>query len=294
MTNNSDRPLSGAESSSVYQIDCDTLYIDPQKAAEIGKKFAVEYQSGKPFHYIGIDNFLPLAVAEKMRQEALSQGEKAPENLSPQEHLKTSYNPDILPLYSRAVFNALNSRAFLRFLEEMTGISGLIPDPYFLGAGIHRTNNGGYLGIHADFNYHRPMQLERRLNLLIYLNPDWKPEYGGAFEIWTDDMTQQIAAFPPLMNRMCCFSTSSTSMHGNPEPINHPDGTPRLSIALYYYTATWSDSHIAHSTLFRVRPGTGDKAENKAHRLHTMRKYTPPVLHPFAEKVMRKLRIVSW
>ncbi len=276
---------------SVYPLDCDTLYLDAKQAADIGKKFATEYQSGQPYHYIGIDNFLPESVVEKVRQEALSQGEKAPEHLSPQEHLKTSYNPDILPLYSRAVFNALNSKSFLKFLEEMTGIKGLVPDPYFLGAGIHRTNNGGYLGIHADFNYHKPMHLERRLNVLIYLNPDWKPEYGGAFEIWTDDMQEQIATYPPVMNRMCCFSTSSTSMHGNPEPINHPEGIPRLSIALYYYTATWSDSHVAHSTLFRVRPGSSDKTEHRENRLHKMRKYTPPVLHPFAEKVMRKLRI---
>ncbi|MDC0738383.1 2OG-Fe(II) oxygenase [Cognatishimia sp. SS12] len=190
------------------------------------------------------------------------------------------------------MFQALNSKSFIRFLEEMTGIDGLIPDPYYHGAGIHRTNNGGYLGIHADFNHHKQMNLERRLNVLIYLNPDWQADYGGSFEVWTDDMQEKIAAFPPVMNRFCCFSTSSTSMHGNPEPVNHPDGQPRLSIALYYYTATWSDSHVAHSTLFRVRPGMGDVAESKEHRLHKMRKYTPPVVHGFAEKVMRKLRLV--
>ncbi len=277
--------------SCVYQLDPDTLYLDAKAAAEIGKAYASEYQSGKPFHYIGIDNFLPASVVEKVRSDALAQGEKAPENLSPQEHLKASYNPDILPLATRAVFNALNSHSFIRFLEEMTGISGLIPDPYFKGGGIHRTNNGGYLGIHADFNHHKQMNLERRLNVLIYLNPDWQADYGGEFEIWTDDMQEKIAAYTPIMNRMCCFSTSSTSMHGNPVPVNHPDEQPRLSIALYYYTATWTESHVPHSTLFRARPGSGDQTASKQHRLHKIRKYTPPVLHPFAEKVMRKLRL---
>lgn len=174
----------------------------------------------------------------------------------------------------------------------MTGIPKLIPDPYFLGAGIHRTNNGVYLSIHADFNYHYRMNLERRLNVLIYLNDDWKPEYGGSFEIWTDDMTQQVAAFPPVMKRMCCFSTSSTSMHGNPVPINHPDGEPRLSIALYYYTATWSESKVAHSTLFRVRPGSGDVPKNRSHRLRLLRILTPPVLHAHVERVARMLRMI--
>lgn len=272
-----------------YALDPETLFLPPKEAAEIGRSYAETYQSGVPYHYICIDDFLPLDVAEKVRAEALAVGEKGPEHSSPQEHLKASYNPDQLPLYTRAVFNALNSQSFIRFLEEMTGIPGLIPDPYFKGGGIHRTNNGGYLGIHADFNYHKQMNLERRLNVLIYLNPDWKEEYGGSFEVWTDDMKDKVAAFPPAMNRMCCFSTSSTSMHGNPEPVNHPDGDPRISIALYYYTSTWTSAHVPHSTLFRPRPGTDDKAANKNHRRHMMQKYTPPAFQPFAEKVMNKL-----
>jgi len=284
-------PMKREGSTPVYNIDKETLFLDPEDAAAIGKSYASQYQSGEPYPYIGIDNFLPLDVLKKVRDEALSLYEKPPEHSSKQEHLKASYNPDTMPLYSRAVFAALNSQSFLKFLEEMTGIKSLIPDPYFRGGGIHRTNTGGYLGIHADFNYHKPMHLERRLNVLIYLNEDWKPEYGGAFEIWTDDMKERVDAFAPIMNRFCCFSTSSTSMHGNPEPVNHPDGEPRLSIALYYYTATWSDTHVAHSTLFRPRPGSGDAAANGGHRRRAILHYTPPVLHGFAEKVMRRLKI---
>lgn len=280
------------ENNPAYPIDTKTLYLPPKEAAEVGKTYAAQYQSGKPFHYIGIDDFLPLEIAEQVYREALAVDQKPPEHSSAQEHLKASYNPDMLPDYTRLVFNSLNSQSFIRFLEEMTGISGLIADPYFKGGGIHRTNNGGYLGIHADFNHHKQMNLERRLNVLIYLNPDWKAEYGGSFEIWTEDMKEQIASYAPIMNRMCCFSTSSTSMHGNPEPVNHPDGKPRISIALYYYTATWTDSHVAHSTLFRPRPGTTDQRTNKQDRLRLMRKYTPPVLHPFGEKVMYKLRLL--
>lgn len=276
----------------VYKLDPKALYFDRKAAAEVGSRYATEYQSGEPFHYIGTDNFLPQDIVSKVRDEALDQYVKPPEHSTRQEHLKASYNPDTLPLYTRAVFNALNSKSFLAFLENMTGIPNLIPDPYYVGAGIHRTENGGYLGVHADFNHHKQMDLERRLNVLIYLNDDWQPEYGGTFEIWTEDMSKQVAAYPPIMNRMCCFSTSSTSMHGNPEPVNHPDGKPRLSIALYYYTATWSDSHVAHSTLFRPRPGTGDLATQKNDRVRIMRKYTPPVMHSFAERAMRKLRLI--
>lgn len=272
-----------------FPLDPKLLNVDVDVAAEAGRRYAESYQSGMPYHHICIDDFLPKAVAEKVRKEAIAQDEKAAEHSSPQEHLKTSYNPDTLPLYTRAVFNALNSQAFLKFLEEMTGIPNLIPDPYYIGAGIHRTGNGGYLGIHADFNYHKRMNLERRLNVLIYLNPDWKPEYGGAFEVWTDDMKTQVAAFPPFMNRMCCFSTSSNSYHGNPEPVNHPDGKPRLSIALYYYTATWTPEKVAHNTLFRPRPGSTDKAVRKEHRRRAIARMTPPILFPFVNKVLYRL-----
>lgn len=274
----------------VYDLDPETLTIEIDKAAQIGKSLAETYQSGEPYHHIGIDNFLPLPIVEKVRQEALKMGEKRPEHMSPQEHLKTSYNPDILPHYSRLVFSALNSQAFLRFLEEMTGIPHLIPDPYFLGAGIHRTNTGGYLGVHADFNMHKKMYLERRLNILIYLNPDWQDDYGGAFEVWTKDMQTQVATFPPIMNRMCCFSTSSESYHGNPTPVNHPGGDPRLSIALYYYTATWSEDRIAHSTLFRPRPGTSDTASNQAHRRRIVQQLLPPVIY---NKIKGKLNRIG-
>lgn len=262
-----------------YPLDPDTLFMDPAQAEDYGRAHANTYQSGEPYHHICIDNFLPPSVIEKVREEALKQGEKSPENTSPQEHLKTSYSPDVLPLYTRAVFGALNSQAFLRFLEAMTGIEHLIPDPYYKGAGIHRTNTGGYLGIHADFNMHKQMYLERRLNILIYLNPDWKAEYGGAFEVWTKDMKTQVAQFPPFFNRMCCFSTSSDSYHGNPEPVNHPGGDPRLSIALYYYTPTWDESRIAHSTLFRPRPGSTDQSAGRAHRRRIAQRVLPPVLY---------------
>ena len=103
----------------VINLDPEKLNIDVEEATETGRRFAEKYQSGKPYHHICIDNFLPLEVAQKVREETLAMGEKRPEHMSPQEHLKTSYNPDTMPLFSRAVFGALNSQAFLRFLEEM-------------------------------------------------------------------------------------------------------------------------------------------------------------------------------
>ena len=274
---------------SIFSVDIDDLVADVDEARKKGQEYSSDYQNAYPYPHICIDDFLPLDVVQRVRADALDLGEKQPEHASKQEHLKTSFKPEKLPFYSRTALMALNSPAFLGFLEEMTGIVGLIPDPYFFGGGIHRTNNGGFLGIHADFNQHPEMFLERRLNVLIYLNPDWKAEYGGAFEIWTKDMKERVAAFEPLLNRMCCFSTTSDSYHGNPEPVDHPKGDPRLSIAMYYYTATWSDAKVQHSTLFKPRPGSTDEKAVREHRRRYAKMLLPPLAYKYLERPLKKI-----
>jgi len=122
------------------------------------------------------------------------------------------------------------------------------------------------------------MNLERRLNVLIYLNKDWKEEWGGSFEIWDNEMKHKVKSFVPLFNRMVCFSTGSDTWHGNPEPVNSPTGEPRMSIALYYYTATWGPQRKEHTTLFRPRPGTKDKHDRQVASMQFWQDILPPVL----------------
>lgn len=263
----------------IYPIDAKALTLGTDVARAVGDKYAESYQSGEPYHHVCIDNFLPEPVLENVLSDLKSLPEAESAFNNAQERLKTSYNPDRLPEYSRNLFNALNSRPFILFLEQMTGIKGLIPDPYFIGAGIHRVANGGHLDIHADFNLHKQMNVERRLNVLIYLNRDWKAEYGGSFEIWDKEMKQKEASFTPTFNRMVCFSTGSDTFHGNPETVNHPDGENRLSIALYYYTATWDSSRKAHSTIFKPRPGTIDEVDTTAKRRALMEDIFPPFVY---------------
>jgi Rps23 Pro-64 3,4-dihydroxylase Tpa1-like proline 4-hydroxylase len=275
----------------VFPLDPDTLNIAYQQAKEIGERLAGSYQGKEPYDYGCFDNFLPIKILERVRDEVLSMKVQAPEHASANEHLKSSFNPDRLPNYTKAVFHALNSRPFIQFLENMSGIKGLIPDPYYMGGGIHRTENGGFLDIHADFNHHRVMNLERRMNILIYLNPDWKEEYGGSFEIWSNDMSRKVEAFAPVMNRMCCFSTGDDTMHGNPEPVNHPSGQPRLSIALYYYTSTWQEGRTAQSTIFKRRPGMNDAYSGDA-TIRVVRDLVPPILYRHTARFQR--RVQNW
>ncbi len=274
--------------SAVLPINSENLTLEPDEAKSIGLQFAQKYQSAEPYHHICIDNFLPETVIEKVQADLGAMKDAERSFNAAHEKLKSQYNPDRLPDYTRHLFQAFNSRPFIRFLEEMTGIEGLIPDPYFTGAGIHKTLNGGFLDIHADFNLHKRMRVERRLNVLIYLNRDWKEEYGGSFEIWDRAMSKKAASFVPLFNRMVCFSTASDTYHGNPEPVKHPEELPRQSIALYYYTATWEDGRYEHSTLFRVRPGE-KHVSNARHRRHVLLKeMLPPILfRPVIKRIKR-------
>ena len=73
----------------------------------------------------------------------------------------------------------LNSSIVLKAISKQIGIKKLIPDPYFSGGGLNITKKGGLLDIHVDGNYHDAMNLNRRLNLIIYFCKNWKKKYGG-------------------------------------------------------------------------------------------------------------------
>ena len=139
----------------------------------------------------------------------------------------------------------LNSGTFLRFLEKLTGIEGLIADPHMQGGGIHQVLPGGRLAVHADFSNHPRFNLDRRINVLLYLNEDWPAEYGGELELWSSDMQRCERRIRPLAGRCVIFNTTADSYHGHPRPLACPEGRTRKSLALYYYTRGREDEVVA-------------------------------------------------
>lgn len=111
----------------------------------------------------------------------------------------------------------------------------MITDPYFEGGGLHEIDSGGKLDIHTDFNLYERLNLVRKINLLIYLNENWKPEYGGDLEFWND--SGKCVSIAPLLNRCVIFDTDKNSLHGHPEPLQCPPDRSRRSIAIYYYVS---------------------------------------------------------
>lgn len=251
-----------------------------------GQRLAAEYQSAQPFPHIAIDDFLSVDMLREVARN-FPPRELAVSFQRDQENLKYQFMPEDVPCdLTRNLLFALNSEPFLKFLSAMTGIEGLIADPYYTGGGLHETLRGGHLGVHADFNRHKIMNVRRRLNLLVYLNEDWQDEYGGHLELWSKSMKKMERKVAPVIGRAVVFNTDLDSWHGHPDPLNTPEGISRRSIATYYYTsaATLNDQPD-RTTNFQARPGSSDKVDRKIRITETLRDWLPPAVVRMAGKL---------
>jgi hypothetical protein len=260
------------------------------KTGTYGSEYSEQYHNAQPFPHIVFDEFLNEEILNLCLQHFPDSHKAQASYNRSQEKKKLEYRPEVLAPPVRALFYSFNSLPFINFLENVTGIRGLIPDPYFLGAGLHEVQRDGYLNIHADFNHHEQLDLERRINVLIYLNKEWKGEYGGCLELWDERMQSCKVRVVPLFNRCVIFNTSSVSLHGNPEPVAHPAGMPRRAIALYYYTATWDAARLNRTTRFNARPNTDDTFDFKVRARELIEDISPPLLLRTARRVIRVIQ----
>lgn len=234
-----------------------TFSFDPVHLDNLAERYRESYAQAEPFPHVVIDNFLPEAILNKILEEfpqPKSIEWQKFENVS-EKKLAASSELQIQEM-TRLLLYQMNGATFVNFLEKLTGIDGIIPDPHLVGGGLHQIERGGYLKIHVDFNKHGKLKLDRRLNLLLYLNQDWQEEYGGHLELWDRDMIECRKKILPIFNRCVIFSTTDFSYHGHPEPLNCPTGLTRKSLALYYYSNGRPPEEVSnkHSTVFRARP----------------------------------------
>ena len=242
------------------------IYLDAQNAREIGDALMEQYAFAEPFPHIVIDDFLPTDFVAQLLTHFPSdkkEHDKVYEKGYGGTH-KRQISPYDCDAFMREAFGFFNSPPMLRFLEGLTNISGLLPDPYFAGGGFHEIYRGGLLGIHADFRVNEGLQLLRRVNVLIYLNQNWQENYGGKLELWDKAMQYKAKEIVPEFNRCVIFNTDADSFHGHPEPLNTPEGITRKSIALYYYTALPipNDTGESRHTNYVARPN--DSLQNIA------------------------------
>jgi len=223
-----------------FIIDEDSLCRDLKLQA---KKFG----SDGPFPHIVLDDFLPEIhvnfLARHFPDPAhpvwLDWRKRSPSQYGKQGPGNSEKFSLLEPAFLLAL-QEFNSWKFLNYLEALTGITGLLPDPYFTGGGFHQILKGGILDIHTDFNDYRKLNLYRRLNVLIYLNKIWESSYGGCLELWDGgaETGKCVKSIAPVFNRAVIFKTDKQNFHGHPEPWNAPENISRKSVALYYYTSS--------------------------------------------------------
>jgi Rps23 Pro-64 3,4-dihydroxylase Tpa1-like proline 4-hydroxylase len=241
---NQDSGLSSYAGENNFKINYLGLY-------ELADKLKNEYQDGSPFPHIMIDNFFSQKTYDNIYStfpNAESEIWKTPTNKytinrSVTKQGELQLKESLFDEYQRRLLMELNSSLFISFIEKLSGIEGLIPDPYFAEGGYNITGTGGVLGIHADFSHHDKIGLERRINLILYINNEWEESYGGALSLY-DENVNFVKEIFPFGNRMVVFTTSPTSFHGFPEPLKTPKNVYRQSINLYYYTIPRKDREV--------------------------------------------------
>jgi len=261
------------------------------KLETLARENAAQYQANPPFPHIFFDDFLPLEVAEAALRDFPEPKEVAwNAQTDVNQRKKLAFDAvEKLPESIRDVLYFLNSRPMLKFLETLTGIQCVLPDPTYAGGGLHQIRPGGLLEVHADFSYHKGLRLDRRINVLIYLNKDWKEEYGGHFELWDREVKRAEQRILPIFNRCAIFSTTSVSFHGHPLPLACPPDRNRKSIATYYYSNGRPEEDPGlthrHEVAFQQRPGI-----NSVKLTIGVKKAIRSLLPPIFADLYRKLR----
>ncbi|MCZ2846228.1 MAG: 2OG-Fe(II) oxygenase [Candidatus Bathyarchaeota archaeon] len=273
-------------------------YLNPKikDLRNFAEQNAKKYQEAQPFPNIVLEEFFSTEFLDLICDEFPDLAKKDSERFENAKQLKFAgigekfFGPE-----TKSLMYFLNSEPFLRFLQILTGIKEpLIGDPYFIGGGQHEIKKGGLLKIHADFNKHRKLRLDRRINVLIYLNKNWKEEYGGHFELWDRSVTNCVKRISPQFNTMAIFSTTDFSYHGHPDPLQCPEDRSRKSLALYYYSNGRPQHEVIagqedHSTIFKGRRGNEqDSQVFKNVKAKTLIKdIMPPVLYRQIKKIGR-------
>ena len=203
------------------------------------KSLSFDYRSATPFPYLILDNLFSEDLLDRVTQELPPLGDahwvRHDDDHLRQFNLRSAAD---LGEAGSQVVAFLHSARFLYFISEVTGIRDLLPDPYLQGAGYHMIPRGGKFDVHLDRNIAYSTGLIRRLSLLIYLNRDWKHEYGGQLELWSKDgkrpevvrgrrcswcPTSPSCASMSTFPRTTCRRSRSAPRHDGDAGIPEPD-----------------------------------------------------------------------
>jgi hypothetical protein len=198
-------------------------------------KIRRDYLTAKPYPHVVIDGFFDEEILDRIATEFPDRSRRDWLHWdSKNENKHTSRGAVGLPAFTQTFLWQMCSAPVMKFLAHVSGFTDLVMDPMFHGGGLHESSRGGWLNVHADYTKHPVLPLVRRLNLIIYLNRDWDPDWGGALELWDSETKSCGARVEPLFNRAVLFPTEQT-LHGFPDPMTCPANVSRKSVAFFYW-----------------------------------------------------------
>lgn len=209
-----------------------------------------DYRNSEPVPMLVLDDFLPDNVFQRLHQESKEIPEylwtKFTRNNSNMKECKTFSQSPVLKTLS----HCFNSGPFITWLEALTQKINVIPDPHLIGAGLSRCHQGNSLKLHTDFNWNDELHLNRTLSMILYINPEWNPDWGGALEFWDFDKTKCVAKVEPRPNRLLLWNYDERLIHGYPDPLQCPEDQHRLNMRMFYYTSNGTPVSPPHRSLY--------------------------------------------
>lgn len=223
-----------------YSAFVPSRVLDWARLSAIADASSSEYVKARPYPHLMLDDLFDASQLETAIREMPIDNAKWNTYNTVDEYKHVCSDIRKFGPTTETLVHALNSAPFVNFLEKLTGIKALIPDPSMHAAGYMRVEPKGFLALHTDFTAHAYLRLERRINVLVYLNRDWQPEWGGQLELHSNNPAtnpkHETITIEPVFNRMVIFNTPN-ALHGHPRPIACPPGRARLCLSWYYYTA---------------------------------------------------------
>ena len=228
--------------------------FDESKLNDLQTSFA----KAKPYPYVVIENFFEPDIAHEIESKFPTDNVQWHVYDNPIESKLAYDRIDALeqPVFQTA-WRALQSSENVDLIRKITGIQELENDPHLHGAGLHYHPRGGRLEMHLDYSIHPISGMERRVNLIIYMNSDWQPDWGGGLQIWEgspQEPTREAFRMVPRFNTAVLFRTSDISWHGVPDEIRCPVGIGRKSLAIYFVSPPRPEATQRFKASFRPRP----------------------------------------
>ncbi|WP_216839349.1 2OG-Fe(II) oxygenase [Caulobacter sp. S45] len=198
-----------------------------------------------------VDDLLPVDMAQAIHAAFPDHGRMMFKN-SIKERKFVAAQMDAYPAILEEIVYAFQDPRVLYEVAAITGLQALQPDADLYAGGLSAMPKGAYLKPHLDNSHDGARARYRVLNLLYYVTPDWREDFGGNLQLWDQGPKGAPRTIPALFNRLVLMATNRTSWHSVQEVKR--DQT-RCCVSNYYFSSQSPEmAEYFHATSFRGEP----------------------------------------